>query len=302
MKKLNAQLLRMTLIVRKIMRNRYINLQELQQTVSDELIFPGMDKINCSDTTLHRDIRALKQEFGIDIRYSNAFRGYEIVDSEKTLDIDCILEPLDILTAFDAETGVPDYIIPETYSHRGTEHLPYLLQAIRGGHPVSFDYHKYSDTMVTHRAINPYAIKEWRGRWYVIGDTGHGRFKTFALDRIDGLHVSAGRFSREKDFDIIAKFKDSYGVYSSEEYPIEDIVLAFDAEDGNYLKSRPIHSSQHIISEKENEVLIGMRLRITPDFIMELLSRSWSVRIISPDSLRMRICEILKSALDRNSF
>ena len=45
MKKLNAQLLRMTLIVRKIMRNRYINLQELQQTVSDELIFRGMDKI-----------------------------------------------------------------------------------------------------------------------------------------------------------------------------------------------------------------------------------------------------------------
>lgn len=302
MRKLNAQLLRMTLIVRKIQRHKHITLSELQRAITEELIFRGVDSANCSDTTLHRDIRALKYEFGIDIRYSNAYKGYEIVGSDRMQDIDCILEPLDVLTAFGAETGVPDYIIPETYTHRGTEHLPCLLQAIRGAHPVSFDYRKYSSQEVTQRTIDPYAIKEWRGRWYVIGDTGRGCFKTFALDRIDSLHVQAGRFSREKDFDVVAKFKDSYGVYSSEEYPIEDIVLVFDSEDGNYLKSRPIHSSQHVISEKENEIVIGMRLRITPDFIMELLSRAWSVKIVSPDSLRRRVCDILRGALARNDY
>lgn len=302
MRKLNAQLLRMTLIVRKIQRHRYITLTELQQAITDELIFRGMDSVYCSDTTLHRDIRALKYEFGIDIRYSNAYKGYEIVGSDKMQDIDCILEPLDVLTAFGAETGVPDYIIPETYFRRGTEHLPYMLQAIKENHPITFEYHKYSKDEVTQRSIEPYAMKEWRGRWYVIGDTGHGRFKTFALDRIDNLHILPEHFSRTKDFDIVAKFKDSYGVYSSEEYPIEDVVLAFDTEDGNYLKSRPIHQSQHVVSDNGSEVVIGMRLRITPDFIMELLSRAWSVKVISPDSLRHRICKIFSDALKRNTF
>ncbi|MDE6610212.1 MAG: WYL domain-containing protein [Muribaculaceae bacterium] len=125
---------------------------------------------------------------------------------------------------------------------------------------------------------------------------------TFALNRIGSLHVQAYRFSRKKDFDVVAKFKDSYGVYSSEEYPIEDIVLMFDTEDGNYLDSCPIHHSQHVINKKDGEVVIGLRLRIIPDFIMEFLSRSWSVKIVSPDSLRRRVCDILREALNRNDY
>ena len=88
----------------------------------------------------------------------------------------------------------------------------------------------------------------------------------------------------------------------SEEYPIEDIVLMFDTEDGNYLDSRPIHHSQHVINKKDGEVVIGLRLRIIPDFIMEFLSRSWSVKIVSPDSLRRRVCDILREALNRNDY
>ena len=71
-------------------------------------------------------------------------------------------------------------------------------------------------------------------------------------------------------------------------------------EDANYLISNPIHSSQHVMEDSGTEVTFELNLRITPDFIMEIISRSWSVKIIKPESLRKQVCDIYIKALERN--
>lgn len=124
--------------------------------------------------------------------------------------------------------------------------------------------------------------------------------KTFGMDRIEQLTITDQRFEKSKDFYMVDKFKYRYGIYSSPEYPIEDIVISCDTEDGKYLKSRPIHSSQRIIKKTVNEIVIGFKLRITPDFIMEIISQSWSVKVLQPQSLREQICDIYRKALERN--
>jgi hypothetical protein len=48
------------------------------------------------------------------------------------------------------------------------------------------------------------------------------------------------------------------------------------------------------------QLAVKLRLRITPDFIMEILSRSTSLKVIQPDALRERIYEICRSAIKRN--
>jgi predicted DNA-binding transcriptional regulator YafY len=68
----------------------------------------------------------------------------------------------------------------------------------------------------------------------------------------------------------------------------------------DYLKSLPLHPSQEVLHDSEDEFRIKLRLRITPDFIMEILSRGWSLKVIQPDSLRERVCEICRSAMERN--
>jgi predicted DNA-binding transcriptional regulator YafY len=49
-------------------------------------------------------------------------------------------------------------------------------------------------------------------------------------------------------------------------------------------------------------VLYPLRLRITNDFVMELLSRSRSLTVIRPQSLRERIRKVYEEALKRNSI
>lgn len=299
MKKLKGQLLRWILIVRKLQNQPYISFRELQRELERELAFRGYDPV-CSDATLKRDLNELKEEFGLDITYSRTHKGYSLPAVRKGwLDMDCIIEPIEVMTAL-GNHSLPEYILPEQYQTRGTQHLSYLLHAIRQRQKVHFLYRKYADNTRSERTLSPYALKEWRGRWYVLGAEESGKIKTFGLDRIEQLTLLLETFSKNESFDPVQKFKDSFGIYSSEEYPIEEVVFDCDMEDGNYLKSRPLHPSQQLLKEENGRMVFSLRVRITPDFLMEIMSRSWSLHIVQPASLRQRLCDIYREALQRN--
>lgn len=266
----------------------------------EELAFRGYDSV-CSDATLKRDIKELREEFDLNIEYNRSTGGYELKQIKKNwLDVDCIIEPFEMITAFDSNEELPEWIFIEKYNSGGTRHLSYIIKAIKQRKKIYFSYKKYSDNSTSNRTLSPYAIKQWNGRWYVIGKEENGSVKTFGMDRMENLALSNESFIKDKNVDIEDKFKYSYGIYSSTEYPLEDVVISCSKEDANYLNSRPIHSSQKVIREDNNSVTIGFRLRITPDFIMEIVSRSWSVKVIRPEYLRIQICDIYKQALERN--
>lgn len=126
--------------------------------------------------------------------------------------------------------------------------------------------------------------------------------KTFGIDRIRSLQVIRNEsFVRNLDINVVELFKDCYGIWNDVNIPVEDVELRYDALDGCFIKSAPIHHSQRIITDNDVEFRISLRLRITNDFIMELLSRSRSVEVIKPKSLRERIKRIYKEAFLRNS-
>lgn len=300
MKKLREQLLRWTLLVRKIQAQPGIAFKALQRELERELTFRGYEPV-CSDATLKRDLAELREEFGIDITYSRTQGGYTLHDTGREWpDMERLIEPLELLTALGTDSGLPDCIWPETYPVKGTQHLSALVRAIREHRRVAFHYRKYSGTGAQERTLSPYALKEWRGRWYVVGQDEQGLFKTFGLDRMDALWVGPDTFVPDASFDLRRKFADSFGIYSSEEYPLEEVVVAVDAEDAGYLRSRPLHASQEVAGTCGGETLFRFRLRLTPDFVMELLSRSWSLRVVQPAALREQMCRVYEEALRRN--
>lgn len=136
----------------------------------------------------------------------------------------------------------------------------------------------------------------------MLGVTEQGERRAFGLDRIEHLRLSHRSSGHRADLDAYREaFKYSYGIYASEDFPIEELILTFDREDGNYLRSRPLHSSQQIIRETDTEISIRVELRITPDLQMELLSRANSIRIEYPHWLREECCRIWRAALERNA-
>jgi len=293
---------RLLLIIRKIQSHKYITFEKLTKELEHEMSIRGYEP-NCSRNTLQRDIKEIREEFFIEIKYNRQDKGYYI-DKQDITDpnIEQFIESFELLNSLNADKGIPDFVLPEKHQSKGTEHLFTLIDAIKRSLYIEFTYKKYTGEPDTNRILQPYVIKEFHERWYVIGRENSGIIKTFGLDRIKNLIVTPRKFQRDQSFNIVEKFQYSYGIYSSNEYPIEDIILAFDAEDGNYLKSAPLHSSQKIIKETHEELIIKLSVRLTPDFLMEIISRSWSLRIISPEYLRSKICSIYKKALERNNI
>ncbi|MDR1980079.1 MAG: WYL domain-containing protein [Tannerellaceae bacterium] len=199
------------------------------------------------------------------------------------------------------EDTIPDFVFAEKHRPRGTHYLFLLIYAIKKSLRIRFSYSKFQGNDLSERYVEPYALKEVRGRWYAVGrSVGQRDMKSYGLDRIINLEITDNKFTKDASVNLPEKFRDSFGIYSSDEYPVEDVILSFDAEDGHYLKSLPLHSSQEIIKDTDDEFIVRLHLKITHDFVMEILSRSWSLKVIQPASLRQRIYEIYRSALKRN--
>lgn len=297
-------LLRNLLTIHKIKRTPYISFSDLTAYLQRELQIRGIDNLTAlSRRTLQRDIKTIRDDFGEDIVYCRHKRGYYIDSDTERTDISRQLDSLDLLSALHSEAGISDFVLAEKHRPMGTQHLYPLIHAIKDSLRISFSYLKFGNEQPSVRVLEPYALKECRGRWYVVGRSkGLKDMKTYGLDRIDDLETLSEKFPKDETIDVPEKFKYSYGIYSSEEYPVEDVVLSFDGRDGSYLKSLPLHHSQEIITDTKDEFVIRLRLRITLDFVMELMSRSWSLKVIEPLSLREQIYGIYRSALERNSL
>jgi len=321
---IKTHLQRFNLIINHIQNHPYITFEELQRGVEKDLSGCQYEP-KCSRNTLQRDIQTMR-ELGVHIQYDHSNKGYYIDRNSTTIPENNIMRFLDSLELlYTLNDKVVDFIFPEKYHSKGVEKLPLLIDAIRESRCIEFYYLKYSDRTANYRItktyrpneifeyertslgalrrVEPYAIKEFRGRWYVIGkDKKDDKVKTFGLDRIEYLAMTAFRFTKDKDFDINEKYRYCFGIYSPNDNQIEEVILAFNKEDGGYLKAAPLHSSQEVVSETAEEVVIKLRVHVTLDLVMELMSRSWSLKVIEPLSLREEIQSICKSALERNSL
>ncbi|HOL87117.1 MAG TPA: WYL domain-containing protein, partial [Defluviitoga tunisiensis] len=87
------------------------------------------------------------------------------------------------------------------------------------------------------------------------------------------------------DFDANEYFKYCYGIVRPDDLKPEEVLLSFTPEQGKYIKSLPLHSSQEIIIDNDSELVIKLKIFITYDFVMEILSYGYNVKVLKPPSL-----------------
>lgn len=295
---------RLLLIINKLdIPGKYVKSGDLQEYVKEEMQFRYGSTCGYSSRTIQRDIRSIDELFGITIKH-RAVDGYYIADKEQISTNKCeeLLLNFDILSALNSESGLKRYVLAEHHRPIGSENLPKLMDAIRNNYHIEFDYTFYRyDDKVVHKRVAPHFLKENRQLWYLIG-YDEGKLKTFGIDRISNLQLLEDEpFTRDGSIDVENMFRDCFGIWNQEDIPVEEIILSYSALDGKFLKATPLHHSQTILVDTEEEFRIKVRLRITNDFIMELLSRSKSLTVIEPLSLRERINNIYINANKRNS-
>lgn len=297
-----GRLIRYILIIQKLSGNRkYTPAEELLSYLNLQTELRGYE-VGLSIRTLQRDIAEIKSMFEIEIKNRRG-EGYYIADKTDNADLryDDLLLNFDLLTSINHSAETTGFIIPEHHRPKGAESMPILIHAIKYNSVIKFDYKLVrKDNKIISRTVKPYFLKESLGLWYLVAIDENKNLRTYAVDRIINPEILPETFIKDETIDPNSLFKNSYGIWDSENIPIEEVELSYSPLDGYFLKATPLHSSQEIIVDNTDEFRIKLNIRITNDFVMALLARSNSLTVIRPHSLRERVNEIYRQAILRN--
>ncbi|MFV0152541.1 WYL domain-containing protein [Empedobacter falsenii] len=278
--------------------NKFVGNKEISSYLAK---ITGDEAFIYAPATFSRDKTKIKNELGIDLKYANS-KGYYINYSDQKFLIETSLDYYEMFAIMNQANALPDMFLISERKPLGLNQISSVVTHIKEHNVIQFNYSKYDINEREIRKIEPLAIKESRERWYVIGNDFpiNRGLRAFGFDRISDITLEGNKFDPKYSIsDIKAKYEPLFAMFDAEDREVEEVVLEFDSRDGNYIKSFPIHHSQKI-EEIENGVRIHLELKTTPDFIMEIMSRAWSLKVVQPVSLRQKINKILKDALLRN--
>jgi predicted DNA-binding transcriptional regulator YafY len=252
--------------------------------------------------TFQRDINDIKSLFDIEIKFDRSRKVYYIESEDKSQSTERILEAFDVFNALKVADRLSGYIHFENRRAGGTENLHGLLHAIQNRKRISFSYQKFWDDLAQTRQAEPLAVKEFKNRWYLLAnDLDKKELRVFALDRLTNLDIRKITFAYPDHFDVQEYYKHSFGIIHPTDQPLEEIILSFTPDQGKYIKSLPLHESQQILIDNDKEFRVCLKLYITFDFVMEILSYGSDVKVIQPSHLVQEVVITLKKALNQYS-
>ena len=139
-----------------------------------------------------------------------------------------------------------------------------LFSAISNKKVISVEYKKFESETASRFVVYPYLLKEYNDRWYLIcnsvGDEVYPYREDFLmnlpLDRIISFDEVEGVDYRDCPLDLEERFDDIVGISYYEDRKLETILFAVTKATANYIRTKPMHSSQiELPSSRQAELL-----------------------------------------------
>ena len=193
-------------------------------------------------------------------------------------------------------------LFPETAPYvKGLDFIEPIINAILDKKKLKINYTRFQNKKAVDHLFNPYSLKEYNKRWYVIGFSKNGdSILNLALDRISELEITKDDFEPD-NFNTEEYYKNYYGITVNPSLEAEQIEISFDSLKASYLKTRTIHHSQKLKVETTKESVFEFFLIPNYEFMSFLLSCAGEIKIIKPESLKLEYASRLKKALNINS-
>ena len=179
---------------------------------------------------------------------------------------------------------------------KGSEFLHEIIEAIRDKRPLMLHYQSFDQEMPVDHIVHPYLLKEYRNRWYVIGlHEKYNEIRTFGLDRIISVDSSHIPF-KDKNFNPQDFFKNTIGIISPQGKP-PDIIFVLKKRQAQYLITQPLHESQKVIAENEEEITFRIKVHPTYELMNVFMGYGANLRIIEPLNIRDEIIDMIQKTL-----
>lgn len=289
---------RLSFILNYVQNHPYCSLQEIMDNLSNKDHYP-------TERTMQRDLKTIREMCFIEIKYSRIENGY-FIDKDSELDFNEWMQLFEVFNRANVineillkNPGSIEYIDFDKPVLNSEEQLfPSILNAIVERRKISFQYLRYWEDEAEIIELEPQLLKEYLNRWYIVGTNQHDEFRSYGLERILEFKVTAKTF-RPKVKNPKKLFSEVIGLYSENER--EKVVLSYQAFQGKYIKSQPLHPTQKILIDNEHELRIELYLRPNYELEEQILKQGERVKVIEPNWLRERLKERILEAIENYS-
>jgi predicted DNA-binding transcriptional regulator YafY len=249
--------------------------------------------------TLQRDLREIKAIYGMSIVYSKQQKGYFIAPDQAITAPTARME--EALYAFDAIEHADEgsvHIVHDTHVPQNTAFLYTIIYALNACEVLAFAYRKAGDDKHLEKAVEPYGIREFKKRLFLLAlDLADRKWRFYALDRMTAPTATGMKFNKTEIGEAESYLAHCTGPTVPSKAEPEDVLLETYGNVAGQLKLHPLHTTQTIVKETSDVLHLKLHVIITKDLIGEIMRCGKGVKVIKPKALIKALKEELKTVL-----
>jgi predicted DNA-binding transcriptional regulator YafY len=319
-------------IIDRCIRNNYKpypSKRDLREACEENLFGSNYGEHIC-DSTIEKDLFNMRMEHDAPIKYSKKNGGYFYEDENYTINdipltnedlesiqfavntlqqfrdvemfknfgqaIDKIVDRVAIESKQSLSQEDPIVQFEKAFSSGGNEFLPIIYEAIISNRQVGFKYQSFTSDEEKERIVSPLLLKEYRNRWYLVSfDQYKESILTFSLDRMKNVVILNDQIQIPDGFNPQKYFKYSMGITAYNGDP-EKIQIKADPIAAKYIQSQPLHHSQRILKQTDQNTVFEIQVYISEELIRTLLSFGGEIQILESkkliDEMKKRVKEL----------
>jgi predicted DNA-binding transcriptional regulator YafY len=323
-------------IIDKCIRNKYKpypSKEDIRQACEDFLYNSFKERVSIS--TVEKDLYAMRNEEGLGylapIKFSRDLGGYYYDDPTYSIDklplneddieavkfaahtlsqfkkinvfdqfssaIEKLMDRIELTDNIEDATIDQLVIFESGSTAAGSEHLGIIFKAIKQKTSISIEYKSFQAGVNSIRKIDPYLLKQYENRWYVIAfEPKSTKIKTFGLDRIGKVNLEDQQFQINPAFSREDFFKYSVGITTGN-YKPEKVEIQFSNFSAGYIKTKPIHNSQKAITKNNTGEVFAFNIYVTPELIQQIMAWGNHAKVLKPEELKDQIKTELEKTL-----
>ncbi|MBI5648038.1 MAG: WYL domain-containing transcriptional regulator [Ignavibacteriae bacterium] len=246
----------------------------------------------CEQLTIKRDLSALRAQ-GVDI-HSTRRSGVQLTGQLERRRIQEFIIQYLAITMSDSAVDKATATMVQRLDTRALGLVVALQRCVETSTMVVIDYEKEAGDIETGRALCPLLLFESDGLWRLLAQHD-GHIKQYHLHKILAARVTAKPFVRVSQKVIDDMFRHSFRSWIGTE--AHEVRIELSPLWARRIKPRQLFDSQIVEQRDDGSIVFETIVNSLEEIASWVVSRGAGVRVLAPDALRERVCELARGAL-----
>lgn len=177
------------------------------------------------------------------------------------------------------------------------EHFGPIATAVLKRRRIVIDHHNRNRNEVIRREVSPQRLNYYRENWYLDGWCHlRNELRSFGLDAIKGVWLGTESAHEVPDEELVAVLDSGYGIFSGKD--VQWAELEFSPSRAQWVSKECWHPQQEAHFTADGSYRLKLPFSNPTELIMDILHHLPEVKVLSPQTLRLKVKESLEKALE----